>query len=358
MADTLLSVLVPVYNVQDYVEECLLSLLRQNVDGLEVVVINDGSTDASRDIVGRVCEGDPRVVIVDKPNSGYGASLNQGLACAHGTYVGFLESDDTLYAGALRLLLEAARANDADVAKGDFMYWWPTDAKRSHVAREISPELCVGVVDTTRDMRIYSRRSTIWSGIYRAQLLEDNDIRFLETPGAAYQDTSFNFKVFASSHRTVFVDAPIVHYRQDNAMSSINSKDKADAVCGEFDEIDTWLQQTYGDSADELLATSLLQRYNAYLWNLDRLSETAGIEFLAQMGREFAAFEETGRLDVSTWDGWRLTNLRALQDDPKRYLRIRNKYRGDSSVAKAKFALALGGPQALASALSERSGRQ
>jgi glycosyltransferase involved in cell wall biosynthesis len=353
------SVIVPVYNVEAYVGDCLASLLAQDVDGLEVVVVNDGSTDSSREVVGAIAAADHRVRIIDKPNSGYGASLNRGLAEARGTYVGILESDDEMVDGALPLLLQTADAMGADVVKGDYILWWPTDETRTRQAHEVTADLCGALVDTRTDMRAYSIRSTIWSALYRREHLERHAIRFLETPGASYQDTSFNFKAFATSGRTAFVEAPIVRYRQDNAASSIHSKGKADAVGVEFDEIDRWLDDNaHMVGHDALVRQSLVERYNAYLWNLDRLDDEVGLAFLRDAGQQFAQLERSGRLDVATWDSWRVRNLRALQDDPARYLRLRKKYRGDSAASKARFALALGGPAALASALAERAGRR
>lgn len=357
--EPLVSVLVPVYNVEAYVEDCLNSLLSQDVDELEVIVINDGSTDSSRDIVCRIAARDPRVSVINKPNSGYGASLNRGLDLARGTYVGILESDDEMVEGALAQLLDLALTTDASVVKGDYILWWPTDEERTRQAYEVAPELCEGLVDTRRDMRVYSIRSTIWSGLYRRDHLLRHGIRFMETPGASYQDTSFNFKVFATSDKTAFTTYPIIRYRQDNAASSIHSKGKADAVGVEFDEIDRWLD-AHPDAVghDELVRQSLIERFNAYLWNLDRLDDEVGLAFLRDAAEQFADFECSGRLDLSTWDVWRVTNLRALQEDPERYLQLRRRYRGDSAAAKARFAFALGGPSALVSAISERLHRR
>lgn len=357
MHKTRLSMLVPVYNVEPYVGDCLRSLLDQDVDGLEVIVINDGSTDGSLRVVRDTCAGDARVRIVDKPNEGYGATLNRGFAEARGEYVGILESDDVLEPGALGLLLQAAEGADADVAKGDFVYWWPSDESRTHRAWEVCGDLCGTVVDTTCDLRIYSRRSTIWSAIYRASMLRDAHIRFLETPGAAFQDTSFNFKAFAASSRSVFVDAPIVRYRQDNAGSSIHSSSKAMAVSAEFDEVDRWLGELPRGVREPLLEESVRQRLNAYLWNLDRLDVPAGVAFLRSMCDEFGALASEGRIGPATLDAWRLTNLRAIRRNPERYLRLRRRYHGDSALAKARFALALGGPLALVRALRERAAR-
>lgn len=359
MSAPLISVLVPVYNVGPYVGSCLESLLSQDLPGLEVIVVNDGSTDDSRDVISRVCDGDERVRVIDKENSGYGASLNRALDEARGEFIGILESDDEMVDDALALLVSEALRLGADVVKGDFLFWWSTDETRTVRANVIGPDMCGRLVDTTEDLRIYSRKSTIWSAVYRTAFLRDHGIRFLETPGAAFQDTSFNFKVFACCHKAAFVDAPVIRYRQDNEGSSIHSKDKADAVGVEFDEIDRWLMENAEpECRDRLLQESLIQRFNAYLWNLDRLDEPSRLAFLCDIGAQYEAFERAGRLRAEDWDGWRLANLRALQRDPARYLRLRSALRSGTRFGKARFALALGGPTVLFKAVLEQGGRR
>ena len=125
------SLLVPIYNVERYLAECLDSALGQSLRDIEIICINDGSTDSSRKIIERYLQADPRVRVIDKPNSGYGASMNQGLDAARGEYVGILESDDFFESDALERLLDAARACDAQVAKADFWFYWSVPQARN-----------------------------------------------------------------------------------------------------------------------------------------------------------------------------------------------------------------------------------
>ena len=113
------SVLVPIYNVERYLRQCLESLRDQTLADIEVICINDGSTDGSRDIIEEFLS-DPRFRVIDKPNSGYGASMNRGLDEARGRYLAILESDDFLDAPALERLLALAEDNDAQLVKADF----------------------------------------------------------------------------------------------------------------------------------------------------------------------------------------------------------------------------------------------
>lgn len=113
-----ISVIVPVYNVESYVEECLRSILAQELpEGrlLEVVVVNDGSTDGSRGIVGRIAAEDPRVRVVDQANCGLSGARNTGLDVSRGEYIAFVDSDDFIKEGHLAALFASAEKNGSDV---------------------------------------------------------------------------------------------------------------------------------------------------------------------------------------------------------------------------------------------------
>ena len=133
MSDTkhpLVSVLVPIYNVERYLERCLSSLAAQTFNDFEVICVNDGSTDASPNIVRGFADRDKRFILVNKENSGYGASMNVGLDRARGRYVAILESDDFFDPQALELLVYAAEAANAEVAKGNFWLYWSKPAEK------------------------------------------------------------------------------------------------------------------------------------------------------------------------------------------------------------------------------------
>ena len=115
-----ISVLIPIYNVESYLEECLDSLRAQTFRDFEAICINDGSTDGSRDIIQKYLDLDSRFKVIDKPNSGYGASMNLGLEQATGTYLAILESDDKFEPNALEFLYQTATQHEAEVVKADF----------------------------------------------------------------------------------------------------------------------------------------------------------------------------------------------------------------------------------------------
>ena len=88
------SILVPCYNVEKYLKQCLDSIVNQTLQDIEIICINDGSTDSTLDIIKQYAKNDDRFVVIDKQNEGYGKSMNRGLDAATGEYIGIVESDD------------------------------------------------------------------------------------------------------------------------------------------------------------------------------------------------------------------------------------------------------------------------
>lgn len=352
-----LSVLVPIYNVEAYLRECLESLANQSFTNFEALLLNDGSTDQSGAIAREFAEADSRFKLVDKPNTGYGATLNQGLNLARGTYIGFLESDDKLYPDALSHLMSAADVFDADLVRGTFSLWWSEEG-RVEEQHPYDADLIARPFDSREERRLFLYRSAIWSGVYRRSMLQDNEIRFLETPGASYQDTSFAFKTYAASTRAVLLDDPVIFYRQDNEASSVRSRGKVYAVQGEFDEIDRWLSRREDPKHMPLLhASSVIARCNAYLWNVDRIAPEYRPEFMHTISLEFSRMDDAKRIPWEDIDRWHAINIRSIIKNPDSYLTLRQSTRSHTATSKALFALKLGGPSALHAALMERKSR-
>lgn len=110
-----LSIIVPVYNVEDYLDACLDSLQTQTFGDIEMVCVNDGSPDDSREILAKRQKEDARIVIVDKPNGGLSSARNAGINAACGTHIGFLDADDRFTPNACQRIAEAFAETDADV---------------------------------------------------------------------------------------------------------------------------------------------------------------------------------------------------------------------------------------------------
>lgn len=277
-----LTILVPVYNVEEFLPLCLESIENQSFKDFECFLINDGSTDGSLEILKKFAKNNKKFHIIDKKNSGYGASLNEGMKQAKGEYIGIVEPDDFLH----RDFYKALFKYDDDIIKTSLMYfegktWKTTPERLFHEVRKDFP------VNGTRikpkeNKRIFLVNPTVWSAVYKREILEKNKIKFLETPGASYQDAGFQFKTFASAKSIYCIEKPLYYYRIDNENSSVKSDKKVDSVKKEFDEIDKFLKdkKEFQEIADAC-------RFRSYNWNLNRLKFKNALDFAKLTKKDF-----------------------------------------------------------------------
>ena len=254
------SVLVPVYNVARYLQECLDSLVAQTFDEIEFICIDDGSTDGCSAILDAYAEQDARFRVIHKANSGYGASMNVGLRAARGEYIGIVESDDFADPDMFHALYEVAHEHQVDVVKSN--YWEVTDRESRFV--EVLSGHAYGKVLCPRkeETKFFTEPPTIWSCLYRRAFLREQGIWFNETPGASYQDTSFVFLTKAYADRFLLVKEGYLHYRMDNAASSVHSTGKIYCVIDEYDAVQRHLAAHPLEEQEKLngLSAELLYR--------------------------------------------------------------------------------------------------
>ena len=268
-AEISVSVLVPIYNAEKYLENSLNSLLAQSLGNIEIICINDGSIDSSMDIIRKYAKLDKRIVAINKPNSGYGDSMNLGLKTARGEYIAILEPDDWYEPCMLETLYYLAIKHNLDIVKSDF-YQYSEQYHKNIQYHSFKENQCNMILSNRQSSFIYAIQPSIWSAIYKRSFLERSDINFLSTPGASYQDTSFNFKVYAIADRVMFINKPLLHYRIDNSQSSINNiAKKLPYIDKEYNEIDRFIiEQKLPDS---FCSISIACRYKTYLWAMEQL---------------------------------------------------------------------------------------
>lgn len=279
-----ISILVPVFNVDKYLRQCLDSIQNQTFKDFEVICINDGSTDASLSILEDYAQQDTRFRIISKPNTGYGHSMNIGLSQCNGEYIGIVESDDYIEPTMFETLYHLAKKQNLDIARCNY-YCFTQHDKFKQDLHYIPVDTVVRPLD---EAAIFYQAPSIWANLYRKVFLDQHHIRFLETPGASYQDTSFSFKVYAYSQRFMFVDQPLLNYRIDSTNSSINNKDKVFCVCTEYDEILSFAKQ-HEQIYQRLKHHIPMLRFGAYSWNYSRIHPKYRMDFLKTWGKAIAA---------------------------------------------------------------------
>ncbi|MDE7430775.1 MAG: glycosyltransferase, partial [Lachnospiraceae bacterium] len=236
-ADPKVSIIVPIYNVEQYLVECLNSVVNQTLENIEIICVNDGSTDQSLEIVKQFAAEDRRIVIIDRPNGGYGRAMNCGLDMARGEYIGIVEPDDYIERNMYKALYEIAVQENLDFIKADFNYFKDINGKREFICEQIAQNndnLYNRVISPEEYPIVFKFPIYTWSGIYRRTFISANHIRHNETPGASYQDNGFWFQTFCFAKRVYFVNQVFYQYRMDNPKSSINDKSKVYCIFEEF----------------------------------------------------------------------------------------------------------------------------
>ena len=142
MSTPKVSVVIPCYNVEKYLRQCLDSVVNQTLKDLEIICVNDGSKDSTLDIIKEYAAKDPRVSYIDKPNAGYGDSMNKGFAKATGEYIGIIESDDYAELDMFEKMYTCVKKHDLDVVKSGFFYYYSKGQERNvpnPIASNVTP---------------------------------------------------------------------------------------------------------------------------------------------------------------------------------------------------------------------------
>lgn len=273
-----------------YLPECLDSILGQTQESMEVICINDGSSENSMEVIEQSASSDPRVVILDKDNSGYGDSLNQGLERAKGEYVGIIESDDFVDKAMFQKLFAIAMRHGADIVKSDFFEYANGRSSRAGIIPAYDANRLISPCD---NFTIFGAQPSIWSAIYSRAFLTEHEISFTDSPGASFQDTAFNLKTLASSDRVWLTQDAYVYYRRDNSGSSIHSNDKVFAVRDEYDDFEHYMG-TYPDRFAKIVRRLQAVKFETYSWNLSRLSGDAQQRFYEYMHGAFVTLLDEG----------------------------------------------------------------
>ena len=217
------SILVPCYNVENYVEQCLDSILKQSLKEIQIIAVNDGSTDSTLDILKSYAEKDSRICIMDLPHDGYGRAMNMALEKATGEYIGIVESDDFIHHDMYKVLYEKAHEEKCDIVKAGFYDYYAVEGKVPEVfenrERGAIPEITEPFT-LKKVPQILEGHPSIWSAVYRREFLKENGIQFEEVKGAGWVDNPFFFETLCKAQRILWVAQPLYFYRKNNQESS------------------------------------------------------------------------------------------------------------------------------------------
>ena len=277
----LVSVLVPFYNDESYLPKCLDSLLSQTLQNIEIICINDGSSDQSLDIVKDYSFRDDRIIVIDKQNTGYGDSLNQGLAKARGKYIGIIEADDWIESYALKKMYYMGEENNAEIVRANY---YEHKTNYDNKIDDISLPYSNRILDPNHHTWLYLIEANAWPGIYQKNFLTKNNIQFLPTPGASYQDTSFVFKTWSTAKAVYLTNEAFLHHRIDETTYYMKNLSSVSFLTEEYDEVERYLKDN--NNYDNLVTTLWIAKTLTYFKKATQLNPKFLEQFMQKIAPE------------------------------------------------------------------------
>lgn len=214
----LVSIVVPVYNAGKYLEKCLYSITEQEYPNLEIVVINDGSTDSSKDTIERYALKDKRFIVHNKENGGVSSARNKGIELANGKYITFIDADDVIHKSFVMKLVNDLIDNNADIATTNAQHYSMTDSEFLSTSYTTDDP----IIEYSAHQALYLLYcGTLEKGhngiqIFRSSLIKDNEITFDVTMKIC-EDFDFLARAISKSTKVIFDPRNMYYYRVNDA---------------------------------------------------------------------------------------------------------------------------------------------
>ena len=209
------SVIVPFYNVENYIEKCLETLVEQTLEDIEIILVNDGSKDGSKIIVDKFIKKYPeKILYLEKENGGLSDARNYAISYAKGEYIAFLDSDDYVEKTMYKDMYELAKKENSDMVECDFYWEYSLDRKKEDI----------GIIYNGKKEMLEKIRVVAWNKLIKRDILEKSKIVFPK--GYRYEDVEFTYKLVPYLNKVSFLKKPCVHYIQREGSISNNQNER------------------------------------------------------------------------------------------------------------------------------------
>lgn len=210
------SIIVPVYNVENYIEKCLDSLVNQTLKEIEIIIVNDGSKDLSKEkILPYIEKYKDKFVYLEKENGGLSSARNYGMPYAKGEYIAFLDSDDYVENTIYEKMYNTAKKEDLDFVECDFIWEYPNRKRYD-----------IGTIYNNQKEMLEKARVVAWNKLIKKELMEKTKVEFPN--GLRYEDVEFFYKLVPYINKFGFVKECLIHYiqRENSIANTQNVKTK------------------------------------------------------------------------------------------------------------------------------------
>lgn len=291
------SIIVPVYNVEQYLPKCIESILNQTYRNLEIILVNDGSTDSSGSICDEYASKDPRIKVLQQKNSGVSAARNYGLEIADGEYIGFVDSDDWLDDDMYSSLVDLAESNQADLAICG--YYVNNDIDPS-IKKEKAPERLTQEMAIVKclDIDYFSLGTSLWNKLFKSSLIKGHKLK-LDESLVIGEDMLFVCQFILEAETIIHSPQPKYHYAI-NDTGAINMKfhSKKASVIDAHRKLEELIHNQYPQLDVVVRKRSAINSYNLLRQAMgSSYSDTAVIQrFQEDIAREYQyVFSRIGR---------------------------------------------------------------
>lgn len=319
------SIIIPVYNVSRYLRQALDSAVSQTLKEIEIIAVDDGSTDDSGSILDDYALQDQRIHVIHKKNTGYGHTMNVGIEAARGKYIAVLESDDMMNLDMLQTLYSVAETLGTEITKSDFIkfYGEKDSVVEKYCHSVVSQKMYYKVYDPQKmEFELFASAMMTWNGIIRRDFLEKWNIRHNETPGAAYQDNGFWFQLMCRARRVVFIEYAGYKYRIDNPSSSVRCSDRIYSVNEEYSYIYSFLFTR--PELHKFFDIYWYKKYENCVFTIKRIEKQYRSSYAKHMVEEFRSAYNKGELKKEYFIKQYWNEVMILLQGADKYLEYKN----------------------------------
>jgi glycosyltransferase involved in cell wall biosynthesis len=286
------SIVVPVYNVENYLEECVSSLHWQTLLDREIILVDDGATDSSSKMCDAWAAKDSTIRVIHKPNGGCASARMVGLEAAQGDFVTFIDGDDWVELDMLEKLLNLSLKSGHDVVEGGWCFAYPSGQKEDQTPFEVSQTEARwgGVLRRSNPDAVVSQ-PTIWRRLYRTSFLTDQSIGF-DIRLRRFDDMPFQFETLTRAGDIPYLNKCFVNYRQNREGQDIGVTD--DRLFIHFPILGL-MRETAVASGSKLVYLQFLKiQFNTHMWAMSKISYKYKDQYRSLMARDLFGSEQFG----------------------------------------------------------------
>lgn len=325
-----ISIIVPVYNIEEYIEKCVKSIMKQTYKNIEIILVDDGSKDNAGNICDELSKKDERIQVVHKVNGGLSSARNAGMKKATGEYICFVDGDDCIREDYCEVLYNALKETKSDISAVSYKEIKNSKARiynsAARAKKEFDDKCTVYNGDEIIVQFLHWKNFRIaWNKLYRADILKNQWFK----EGATFEDMYFNYKVLANVKRVAYVNSPCYYYiRRDGSISTTysekNLNDFAEAIIDVYSEAKENFPQLNRHNYYALLqwVTSLSLKYVTTNQKYPKVIKKSDLIF-----KELDSYTDQNDLEfIEMLSKWEKACLYAMNYDKEMFYTILIKY--------------------------------